>query len=391
MEKFLLITGQSLRNLPQRWGPALVAIIGIAGVVTVFVSVLSIAAGFEKTLAAGGSDDNVVVLRAGSSAEMDSVIGGDQRRLIGEAPGIRRDAGEPLVSGEVYAMVNLPSISTGADANVALRGVEPAAVAIRGNIELLEGRMFEFGRKELIAGRGAVSKFEGLTVGQEIKFGTDNWRVVGVFSADGGVAESELWADVRAVQGAFRRGNSYGAVYAKLEDPARYNAFADALTTNPQLSVDVRAEREYYAEQSEALSTFIRGAGFVVAILMALGAVFGAVNTMYSVVSERSREIATLRAIGFGSAPIVLSIIVEALLLALVGGLIGGAVAYLMFNGYSASTLSFSTFSQVVFGFAVTPKLLAQGLILALVIGTIGGLIPSLRAARLPVTEALRS
>lgn len=391
MSQILTVTAQSLRTLPQRWGAALVAIIGIAGVVTVFVSVLSIAAGFEKTLTAGGSPDNVIVLRSGSSSELDSIIGGDQARLIKEAPGLAQRDGQSIASGEVYVMVNLPSASTGGDANVTLRGVEPAATQVRGRIEILDGRMFQFGRKELIAGRGAAGKFAGLSVGSEVLFGSDRWRVTGIFSAAGGVAESELWADVRAVRDAFRRGNSFGAVYGRLQDADRFDEFRDALTSDPRLTVDVLREREFYAQQSSALSSIVRGFGYVIAILMAMGAVFGAVNTLYSVVSDRSREIATLRAIGFGATPIVVSVMVEALLLALIGGLIGGLLAYLVFNGYTASTLSFSSFSQVVFNFAVTPQLLTQGIFMALIIGAIGGLLPAVRAARLPVTEALRA
>lgn len=384
------VTGQNLRSLPQRSGNALVAIVGVAGVVAVFVAVLSIAAGFRQTMIGAGSDRNVIVLRDGSSSELDSGLSIDQVRIIQEATGVARGANGPLASAELFVVVDLPKTTTGTDANVPLRGVESAAFEVREGLTIIEGRHFEPGRMELIAGRGAASQFKGLEVGSSLKFGQSQWQVVGIFEADGGIAESELWADVKVVQPAYRRGNSFNAVFARLDSADALTGFSDALATDPRLSVEVLSEREYYSEQSETLAGFVSGAGWMIALLMALGAAFGAINTMYTSVAERNREIATLKALGFGGSEIVVSVLVESLMLSLLGGVIGGGLAYVVFNGFTVSTLNFSGFSQVVFAFAVTPPLLVQGVIIAVVIGVIAGLFPAIQAARRPVSTALR-
>ena len=391
MNQMLAITWQNLKSIPQRWGPAMVAIVGVAGVVAVFVAVLSMARGFERTLEAGGAPDRVVVLRSGSSSELDSGLGGDQVKIIEETPGLLRgEDGRPLASPELYVMVDLEKRSTGTTANVPLRGVTPAAFEVRDELQLVEGRRIQPGRKEIMAGRGAQDQFRGLEVGSVLEFGSDRWDVVGIFEAGGAVVESELWADAPVVQSAFRRGNSYAVMYGRLESADQFEVFRDQLTSDPRLSVKVQRESEYFAEQSRALSVFIQAVGYGIAVLMALGAVFGALNTMYSTVSDRAREIATLRALGFSGLPIVSSVMVEALALALVGGLLGGGIAWLLFNGYTVSTLNFSSFTQVVFAFAVTPDLLVKGIVIALVVGFIGGLAPALKAARLPISTALR-
>ena len=263
-------------------------------------------------------------------------------------------------------------------------------MAVRGEASIVEGRMLEFGTNEIVVGRGASGQFAGLTVGNEFKSGQNTWKVVGIFESDGAVSETEIWCDSRVLQGAYRRGNSYQTVLAQLDSSDSFNTFRDWLTANPQVNVQVRREADYYAQQSRALSGLIQGVGFGIAALMGIGAVFGAILTMYTAVSTRSREIATLRALGFNTTSVVVSVLAESLALAAIGGAIGGAGAYLGFNGYQTSTINFATFSQVAFAFQVTPQLLGLGLIYALLMGLIGGLFPAVRAARLPIPTALR-
>lgn len=390
MKQVIAVTTQSLQAIPQRWSTSIVTIVGVAGVVAVFVAMLSMATGFKKTMENGVDDANVVILRDGSSSELDSGLSNEQVNLIEQAPGLASNGEGPLSSAELYVVVDLKKKSTGTDANVPMRGVGPQAMAVRDNIEIIDGRMFEPGKAELIAGRGAASQFQGLAVGSVLRFGQAEWTVVGHFSANGGAAESELWTDVKVLQPAYRRGNSFQSVYARLSSADALTEFSDALSTDPRLSVEVMRERDYYAGQSQALSGFITGIGYTIAILMALGAIFGTVNTMYSAVSERSREIATLKALGFGGLSIVVSVLVEALVLAIIGGALGGGLAWLIFNGFTVSTLNFSGFSQVVFAFAVTPGLLIQGIVMAVTIGLLAGFFPAVRAASKPVSAALR-
>jgi putative ABC transport system permease protein len=384
------VTALSLRTIPQRLGSTGVAIVGIAGVVVVFVSVLSIAAGFTAAMRGSGSPARALVMRSGADSEMTSGLGRPEVDVIKQAPGIRRDGQETLASAELYVIIDLPKKSTNTAANVPMRGVEPTALRVRDDVSIVEGRMLEFGTNEVVVGRGASGQFVGLTVGEEIRSGQNTWKVVGVFEADGGVAETEIWCDSRVLQGAYRRGNTFQTVLARLESGASFDAFRDWLTANPQVNVQVRRETEYYAQQSQALSSLIQGVGFGIAALMGIGAVFGAILTMYTAVSTRSREIATLRALGFNATSVVVSVLAEALTLGAIGGLIGGTLAYLAFNGYQTSTMNFQTFSQVAFAFQVTPQLLTLGLAYSLVMGLVGGLFPAIRAARLPIPSALR-
>jgi putative ABC transport system permease protein len=390
ISQLILVTLTNLRTVPQRLGPALAAAVGVAGVVVVMISVLSIAAGFKAALTTSGSPDNVVVLRGGSNAEMNSWMLLEDVRVIKDAPGIRRGAQGPLASAELFVMVDVPKKSTGTDANVPLRGVEGAAFEIRDDLRIVEGRRFEPGRNEIIVGTGAAGQFAGLEIGNTLQWDESEWTVVGLFSADGSAWESELWCDVKVLQPAFRRGNSFQAVYAKLESAEDFESFKDALTTDRRLDVMVERETDYFLEQSLMLHGIITGLGFLIAALMGVGAVFGAVNTMYSAVAARTREIATLRALGFGAGPVILSVLVESMLLALAGGLAGGAGAYLAFNGYQAATLNWSSFSQITFSFTVTPGILVMGLVWSLLLGLLGGLFPAWRAARLPISSALR-
>ncbi len=386
----LAVTALNLRTIPQRVGSSGVAIVGIAGVVVVLVSVLSIATGFTAAMGEAGSPARALVMRSGADSEMTSGVSGAEADLIRQAPGIRRDGQTAATSAELYVIIDLPKISTGTAANVPMRGIEPTTMITRDNASIVEGRMLTFGTNEVVVGRAASGQFANLTVGSRIMSGQNAWEVVGLFEADGGANETEIWCDARVLQGAYRRGNTYQLVMARLDASDSFDAFRDWLTANPQLNVQVRRETEYYAQQSRALSSLIRTVGFGIAALMGIGAVFGAILTMYTAVSTRSREIATLRALGFDASSVVVSVLVESLALAALGGLAGGLIAYGAFNGYQTSTMNFQTFSQVAFAFRVTPQLLVLGLVYALIMGFIGGVFPAIRAARLPIPTALR-
>jgi putative ABC transport system permease protein len=390
LKQTVAVTLLNLRTIPQRLGSSGVAIVGIAGVVIVLVSVLSIAQGFAAAMDASGSPVRALVMRSGADSEMTSGLGGAEVDIIKQAPGLRREGQTPLASAEMYVIIDIPKISTNTAANVPMRGIEPPGTPLRSEFSIAEGRMFTFGTNEVIAGRGAHVNFKGLSVGDTITSGQNTWQVVGLFETDGSVAETEIWCDVRVLQGVYRRGNSYQSILARLDSSESFNTFRDWLTANPQVNVQVRREEDYYAQQSRALTTLIRTVGFGIAALMGVGAVFGAILTMYTAVSTRAREIATLRALGFNTTSVVVSVLAESLALAAIGGAIGGLLAYVAFNGYQTSTMNFSTFSQVAFAFAVTPQLLGMGLFYALAMGLVGGLFPALRAARLPIPSALR-
>jgi len=384
------VTLLSLRTIPQRLGSSAVAVIGIAGVVIVFVAVLSIAEGFFAAMRGAGSPTRALVMRSGADSEMTSGLGGPETDIIKQAPGIFRDGPRVLASAELFVIIDLPKRSTLTPANVPMRGIEPTAFQVRDEARLVEGRMLQFGTNEMVAGRSASRQFAGLSVGSEVKAGQVTWTVVGIFEAGGSAAETELWCDAHALQGAYRRGNSYQSVLVRLESPQSFDTFKNWLTSNPQLNVSVRREIEYYSAQSALLTRLIRTVGFGIAALMGIGAVFGAILTMYTAVATRAREIATLRALGFNTVSVLISVLAESLVLAALGGALGGIAAYIGFNGYQTSTINFQTFSQVAFAFAVTPSLLIQGLGYALMMGFIGGLLPAVRAARLPISSALR-
>jgi putative ABC transport system permease protein len=388
--QIIAVTQFSMRSLPQRKGSSATAMLGITGVVAVMVGVLSIAQGVLKTMESSVGDNNAIVLRSGSDTEMMSGLAGDDTRIIAEAPGIARDETGPLASAELFVIINLPMRSTGTDANVPMRGVKAQAMSVRRSFRLIEGRMFAWGLNEVIVGTGAQGQFTGLDIGSSIEVGQEHWLVVGVFEVGGGMAESEIWVDAAVLQPAFRRGNSYQAVYVKLESHDAYVEFKETLTSDPRLNVKPMREAEYYASQSTVVYNMITGLGTIIAIIMGLGAVFGALNTMYTAVSARTREIATLRALGFRAGPIVISVVSESLLLAFAGGLIGAGLAWLAFDGFLTSTLNWASFSAITFAFDVNAKLLAQGITFAMLIGLVGGLFPAIRAARQPVAEALR-
>lgn len=390
LSQIFAVTGVNLRSISQRFGSSAVAVIGIAGVVVVFLGVLSIAEGFRSAMSEVGDPQTVIVMRAGSDTEMTSGLTGDMARIVMDTPGIARDENGAIASPELFVVVGHPTKKDASDANIPLRGVSPEALKVRPSVKIVEGRMFTPGTNEIVVGRAASQQFAGLTVGSTVNWSQNTWRVVGIFDAHGSAAESEIWCDAKVLQPAYRRGNSYQSVYVRLASADGFQAFKDALTSNPQIPVTAIREPDYYAAQSEVLHTIIRTIGFIIAGLMGIGAIFGAVNTMYTAVATRTREIATLRALGFGSFPVVFSVLSEAVVLAVVGGAIGGAIAWLAFDGYQTSTMNFQSFSQVAFTFAVTPGLLTQALVYSVLMGLLGGLFPAIRAARLPIITALR-
>ena len=390
IKQTIAVTLLSIRTIPQRLSSSIVAIVGIAGVVIVFVAVLSIAEGFRAAMTTAGSPSRVLVMRSGADSEMTSGIGGDNAVVIKQAPGLLHDGNTAVASAELYVIVDLNKRSKGTPANVPLRGVEPAAFQVRDDVKLVAGRMFQFGTNEAIVGRAASRQFSGVDLGSEFKSGQLTLKIVGMFESGGSVAETEIWADSRLLQGIYRRGNSYQSVLARLDSPASFTTFKNWITTNPQLNMQVQRENDYYSAQSTTMTSLIRGIGYVIAGLMGIGAIFGAILTMYTAVASRTREIATLRALGFNTSSVLVSVLGESLSLAALGGLVGGLAAYLAFNGYQTSTMNFQTFSQVAFAFAVTPALLFQGLFYSLIMGLVGGLWPAIRAARLPIASALR-
>ena len=371
-------------------GSSAAAMLGIAGVVAVMVGVLSIAQGVLKTMQSSAGDENAIVLRSGAESEMMSGLSGDDTRLIAEASGIARDESGAQASPELFVIINIPMRTTGTDANVPIRGVQAQAMKVRSGFELVEGRMFEWGLNEVIVGSGALKQFSGLEIGSTIEVGQEKWPVVGIFESDGGLAESEIWVDAAVLQPAYRRGNSYQSVYIKLDSPEAFDDFKDTLTSDPRLNVKPMRASEYYDSQSTVMYNMITGLGTIIAIIMGLGAIFGALNTMYTAVSSRTREIATLRALGFQAGPVVISVVSESLLLAFAGGVAGAGLAWLAFDGYRAATLNWASFSAITFSFDVNAQLLIQGIVFAMIIGLIGGLFPAIRAARQPIALALR-
>jgi putative ABC transport system permease protein len=381
----------NVRSVTARWKTAVVSVLGIAGTVGVFVAMLAMARGFQATLVASGSPSNAIVRRAGASSEMDSIVTLDEVRVIGDASQVARSGqGVPLISPEVVVIGAFQLQSSGTDANVQVRGLSPRVLEVRPSVEVVEGRFFRPGLAEIVVGSNAVQTYRGLELGSKVPFGGREWTVVGIFNAGGSAFDSELWTDATVLAQAYKRPeNIFQSATARLNSPTDFDAFKDALTADPRLSVQVEREESYYARQSQMVSTLIRVLGFLVAFVMAIGAVFGALNTMYSAVAARAREIATLRALGFGGGSVVLSFMVEALLIAIGGGLLG-CLAALPLNGFTAGTMNWQTFSHLAFAFKVTPQLLLAGMAFALLMGLAGGVLPAIRAARLPVATALR-
>jgi putative ABC transport system permease protein len=387
----LNVTGVGLATLPARWGASSVIVIGIAGVVGVLVALLAMGEGLQATLQGTGSADTAIVLRGGSQAESSSVLLHADTVLIAQAPGIARDAqGHAIASPELLLAANLPK-KNGQDANISVRGVGPEAWAVRPGLHIIAGRKFKPGTLELDVGKGLMRQFEGMTIGSKVRLGSQLWTVVGEFDS-GDAFNSEIWADMETIGPVYHRGSSASSVTVKLTSPSAFAQFKAALAANPQLKVDAETTHKYFANQSGGINKLIRTLGTTIAIIMGIGAVFGALNSMYAAVATRSREIATLRAVGFRGMPVVVSVLLETMLLALAGGLLGAFIAWAIFGHYTASTSAGGGFSftQMIFQFRVTPALVWNGLKWALAIGFVGGLFPAVRAARLPVTTALR-
>ncbi|MBI2383597.1 MAG: ABC transporter permease [Gammaproteobacteria bacterium] len=391
IQQIAAVTAMNLRSVPARLGTSMVIVVGIAGVVGVMVALFAMAEGFRSTLAGTGRADRAIVLRGGSNDELGSVVFREQAQILMDAAGVRRDAdGKPLALPEIYMLTDVPKDDSPGPNNVVVRGTAADVFKLRPEARIVAGRMFQPGVREVVVGKGAAAQFPRLAVGATVDVRDGPWTIVGVFETGGDVHESELWVDQETLRLASRR-NAYNSVTVQLDGDAAFQTFKDAITADPRLTLQVQREPDYYASRSKALNDLITILGYTVAVIMGIGALFGALNTMYAAVATRTVEIATLRAIGFGAAPVVLSVLIEALLLALAGSVVGGAAAYVFFNGYTVNTLNFQTFSQVAFAFRVTPGLLVQGAVWACAIGALGGLFPAVRAARLPVVEALRA
>lgn len=383
------ITGINIRSIPERWAPSLVIVIGLAGVVAVFTALLAMSTGFASTLQAAGRKDVAIIMRGGSDAEINSGLSREDADIIRQMPGIRAGAdGKPIASAEMMIIAELLRSKDAKDAaNITVRGVEPDAFVLRPKLKITAGRNFTPGLRELIVGRGVARQFEGAAMGSTVRMRGSDWTVVGVFES-GDANESELWTDINIARTTFvRTGES--SIRVALDGPDGFEKLKSALSADPRLTVDAKIEQDYFSGQTRDFRRTIGVLAGVVTLIMALGAIFAALNSMYAAVAARGKEIATLRAIGFGGLPVLASVMIEALLLALVGGMIGAVAAYVLFNNMTVSTMG-QNFTQVVFNFRVTPQLVVQGLVISIVIGMIGGLLPAIRAARLPVTTGLR-
>jgi putative ABC transport system permease protein len=380
----------NLRSLGVRWPSTLVAVIGIAGTVGVFVAMLALAHGFKATLVHSGLPDNAIVLRGGATSEMMSGVSLDQVKVIEDMPGVARKDGQPIVSPEVVVVAAFPLKSTGTDANVQVRGVSPKIFDVRPNVHIVAGRAFQPGHNELIVGRNVAHTYAGFDLGKTVRFGGGEWTVVGVFDAGGSSFDSELWCDSTILDQVYKRPTtSFQSLTVHLESVDAFNKFKDAVTTDPRLTVQVQREVDYYEKQSRTMSTLITVLGGLVAIVMAVGAILGALNTMYSAVSERGREIATMRALGFGAGAVVTSFMIEAVCIAFIGGIVG-CIAVWPVNGLTTGTMNFQTFSHLAFAFQITPQLVIGGVMFAVLMGIVGGVPPAIRAARARIAVALR-
>ena len=390
IRQVLSVTNMNLRSILERSGSSLVIIVGIAGSVAVMVSLLAMAEGLSSTISSTGEEDRVIILRDGSNSELSSGVAMTEIDTVSSSPGIKSMDGEPMIAGELFAIIDLKKKGAESTSNLPIRGVQPASFKIRPEVEIIEGRNFTTGTAEIIVGKGANNQYEGLELGDQIKVRDSFATVVGIFSSNGNVHESEIWADLAAAQGIFRRGASASSMILKLNSPDSFDEVGLFVESYPSLELKVQSESDFYENQSSG-ADLIKIFGQVVGYIMAIGAVFAALNTMYSAVSTRLVEIGTLRALGFKGTTVLLALMIEALLLAMIGGLSGAAIAYVLFNGYTVSTLAGGSFSQTAFAFAVTADVVQQGLTLALFVGLIGGLFPAWNAARRDITEALRS
>ena len=391
MKQILAITGMNIRTILQRSGASIVIIIGIAGSVAVMVSLLAMAEGLSKTIASTGQVDRALIFREGSNSEMSSGIAMTDLAIIENTQGIKKSEDGPMIAAEIFTIIDLKKKGAVDTSNLPLRGVQEMSFKIRPELKIIEGENFFPGRGEVIVGKGAANEYEGLELGNKIKIRDSEWTVVGIFSTGGDVHESEIWADLAVTQGAFRRGASASIAIVQMEENASITDFGATLELDPRLDLKVQGEADFYEEQSSGASNVIQVFGYAVAVIMAIGAVFAALNTMYSAVSTRLVEIGTLRAVGFHGSSVLFALMIESMFLALLGGLLGAGLSYLIFNGYTVSTLASVSFTQTAFDFAVTGEIIGQGLILALIVGFLGGLLPARRAATQDITEALRA
>jgi len=380
----------NVRSLRVRWTSTVVAVLGITGTVGVFVAMLALAKGFRATLVSSGSPRNAIIRRAGATSEMESAVTIDQVHVIEDTPGVARNASEPLVSPESVVVAAFPLKATGTDANVQVRGVSPRVLEVRDQVKIVSGRFFQAGLDELVVGRNVARTYAGFDLGSTVKFGGGTWTVVGVFDAGGSAFDSEIWADAQVVKQVYKRPlDLYQSATVRLTSADAYPGFKDAITSDPRVTLQVDREIEYYEKQSRAFTQLVTVLGVLVGGVMSVGAIIAALNTMYSAVAERAREIATMRAVGFSAGSVVLSFTFEALCIAFIGGLLG-CIAVLPLNGLTTGTMNWQTFSHLAFAFRVTPALLVGGVIFALVMGIVGGVPPAIRAARARIAVALR-
>ncbi|WP_444936921.1 ABC transporter permease [Microbulbifer sp. JMSA004] len=382
------VTLMNLGSLRRRLWMSLAMVFASAVVVAILLAFLAMAKGFEATMSGAGSSQIAILMREGAASEINSVILQDQVNLIAESAGVARDTNSPVVSPELYVIVDGLKKSTGTEANIPLRGLNETGMAMRNNMRMVEGRMFTPGTNEMIVGEGVLREFNGFEIGKEVRFGKNLWTVVGVFSTGGNIFESELWADIKIIQSHYNRGNSYQSIRLQLENNGDLKPIQETIKREPRLNLEAQTEQEYFASQGKQLQ-YIATFGWIISSVMALGALAGALNTMYTSVADRAREIATLRALGFSNFSAFCGTIAEAMVLAVAGGLLGSLAAYLFFDGLNTSTLG-GSFTQVVFSFEMSPDLFVQGAVLALVIGFISGFFPAWRAARMPVVVAFR-
>jgi putative ABC transport system permease protein len=390
MKQWGSVIALGLRSIPARPGESIVVIVGVAMVVAVFVSVFGMAAGFEKVMALAGHPNRAIVLGGSADSESGSDLSREAVQLLSNTPGIRRtEKGEPMLSAEALAFVPLMDRSSGLDASVTLRGVGVAGLAMRPEIRLIEGRMFHPGSREVIVGRAVQQRMVGAGVGSSVGLPDGDWQITGVFESGGDARESEMLTDAETLMTAFRR-QSFNAALMTLDSGNALQVAKDSITSNPRLTVNVQREDEYVAQSSSYVRGLLRAIAFGIGTIMALGAAFGAINTMYSSVSTRSTEIATLRAIGFQPAAVVASVLIESMLLALVGAVIGAGLAWLFFSGAAVSTLAGSSASQVTYSLQLTAGVFAAGMLIACAIGFFGGLLPAVRAGTQPIAHAIR-
>jgi len=380
----------NVRNVRVRWQVTLLAVGGIALVIAVFAVLMSMSEGFKAALRSTGRPDNAIVVQRGSGSELTSGVPLADRNMLAVDERVARDAsGQPLASWEQVIVIGLPRIRDGQPANVTLRAVTERAFEVRGGIRVVEGRSFTPGLDEVIVGRKLTKRISSLAIGQHVKYQQKQFAIVGLFESEGAAFESEIWGDYDTFSAIFQRGGSSNSLVLRMKDPAAIPELDRFVRAQPQMQLQALSEQRYYEEQAGPLARVLNGLASFVAFVMGIGAVFGAINTMYAIVASRTREIGTLRALGFSRRAILASFLIESVILALVGGAIGCLLAFPM-NGFSTGTGQTQSFSEIAFNFQITPGIVLRGMIFAVVMGVLGGLLPALRGSRMPITSALR-